>query len=153
MRRMKLLAALFAIVAVMAFGAGAAQAWGWYWNAEIDLEGTSLRTAWTVAGGDQDDYFADIRVSVPRRAKAKILEVAEGHERVSIRSHRGLSCDRNSVDAIVTFKVKAISEGVSREGNVEVDITANGRTIGAADGRLGKKISVKLEVPARHPSC
>jgi hypothetical protein len=154
MRRIKLLAALFAILAVMALGTGAAQAyWGWYWNAEIDLEGTSLRTAWTVTDGDQDDYFAYIRVSVPRKAKAELLDLAEGHERVKISTQGRLSCDRNSVDAIVTFNVKAVGKGASRKGNVEVDITANGKTIGVADGRLGKRITLKLDVPAKHPRC
>ena len=152
MRRTTLLATFAAILIVMAMGAGAAQAyWGWYWNAEIDLEGTSLRTAWTVVDGDEDDYFTDIRISVPRKADADVVGVAEGHEKVKIKSGRKLSCDADSVDAIVTFKVKADGKGVDRKGRVEVEITANGEIIGTADGRIGKKITVNVDVPATDP--
>jgi len=154
MRRTTLLATFAAILIVMAMGAGAAQAyWGWYWNAEINLEGTSLRTAWTVVDGDESDYFTDIRVSVPRKADADVVEFAEGHERVKISSGRRLSCDADSVDAIVTFKVKADDKRVDRKGRVEVEITADGQVIGTADGRVGKKISVRVEVPANDPDC
>ena len=154
MRRTTLLAAFAAILIVMAMGAGAAQAyWGWYWNAEIDLEGTSLRTAWTVVDGDENDYFTDIRVSVPRGADADVDEFAEGHERVSINSGHRLSCDQYSVEAIVTFKVKADGRGVDRNGNVEVEISADDEIIATADGRVGEKITVKVDVPAPNNDC
>jgi hypothetical protein len=151
---MKLMAALLAIVAVMGLGAGAAQAyWGWYWNAEIDVEGTSLRTAWTVVGGDSDDYFTDIRVSVPRGAEAEVIEFAGSFEHVSIRSRGSLSCDSRSVEALVTFKVSATDKDADENAWVEVELTANGKSIGTADGRVGKRITVRTDVPARHPGC
>jgi len=154
MRRIKLLAALFPIVAVLGIGSGAAQAyWGWYWNAEIDVEGTSLRTAWSVVGGDSDDYFTDIRVSVPRRADVEVLEFAEGYESVSISSCGSLSCDSNSVEAFVTFKVSATDKDADENAWVEVELTANGESIGTADGRVGKRITVRTDVPASHPGC
>jgi len=154
MRRMKLLAALFAIVAVMGIGAGAAQAyWGWYWNAEIDVEGTSLRTAWTVVGGDSDDYFTDVHVSVPRRTEVEVIEFAESYESVSISSRGSLSYDSNSVEALVTFKVSATDKDADENAWVEVELTANGKSIGTADGRVGKRITVRTDVPARHPGC
>jgi hypothetical protein len=153
MRRTKLLAALVAILAVMAFGAGAAQAyWGWYWNAEIDVEGTDLRTAWTVVGGDSDDYFADIRVSVPRGADADVIDVAD-HERVSTSARGSLSCDSGSVETVVTFKVSATDKDADENAWVEVELTANGDSIGTAAGRVGKRITVRADVPATDPDC
>ena len=91
MRRTTLLAALVAILIVMALGTGAAQAgWGWYWNAEINLEGTSLRTAWTVVDGDENDYFAKIRVKVPRGADAEVIEASSPHFHHSTCRHMNL---------------------------------------------------------------
>ena len=154
MRRTTLLAAFAAILIVMAMGAGAAQAyWGWYWNAEIDLEGTSLRTAWTVVDGDENDYFTDIRVSVPRGADADLGEVAEGHERVSIGTRGSLSCDSGSVETLVTFKVNAIDKDANEDAWVEVELTANDILIGTANGRVGKRITMRVDVPATDPDC
>lgn len=137
----------------MTLGAGAAQAyWGWYWNAEIDLEDASLRTAWTVVGGDSDDYFTDIRVSVPRGADAEVIEVAD-HERVSIGTRGSLSCDSGSVEALVTFKVSATDKNADPNAWVEVELSANGDSLGTAVGRVGKRITVRADVPATDPDC
>ena len=153
MRRMRLLAAMVAVLTVMAFGAGAAHAyWGWYWNAEIDLEGTVVHTQWSV-DGDQGDYFTDIRVSVPRGADADILAVAGRYESVSLRSRGSLSCDVDSVEAVVSFKVNAADSDADFRADVEVSIVVDGDSIATATGRVGKRISVTADVPVSDPGC
>ena len=153
MRRMKLLAAMVAVLTVMAFGAGAAHAyWGWYWNAEINVEGTVVHTQWSV-DGDQGDYFADIRVSVPRGADADILAVAGRYESVTLHSRGSLSCDADSVEAVVSFKVSAATADADSKAAVNVSINIGGDAIVSAVGRVGKTISLRADVPAKNNDC
>ncbi|MCH8086517.1 MAG: hypothetical protein IIC81_01555 [Chloroflexi bacterium] len=51
MWRIRALVLMGVLVGMLIFGAVGVYA-GWYWNSQTDVEGTSLRTIWTVVGDE-----------------------------------------------------------------------------------------------------
>ena len=152
MRGSKLVTSIVVVFALLVLGAGIAHA-GWYWNAEIDVEGTILRTAWTVDGADADDYFAKISIWLPKGAEAELVDYAEGRERVKIYEHRRLSCNADSIDGVVTYNVRPDGRDADRQARVEVTLLADGVRIGGGTGRIGQAITVQIDIPADEPDC
>jgi hypothetical protein len=126
--------------------------WGWWWNAQLDIEGVEVHTAWTVVGGgDADDYRAGIQVRVPHGTDASIVDQAN-NEVVLLKSRGGLECDDDGLEAQVAFQVHS-QPGVPAGGTVEVEVTADGDVIGSGSGRLGERIELDVFIAASNPSC
>ena len=80
-------------------------AYGWYWNARVEVEGVSVRTLWTVVGendttidGEADGYEADISVTVPDGADTTVVEWA-ANERVHLIQSDELECKSDGIEA------------------------------------------------------
>ena len=149
MWRIRALVLLGVLVGMLIFGAVGVYA-GWYWNSQTDVEGTSLRTIWTVEG-DEDgsqNYHADINIALPEGAQIGSPVVALT-ETLTFSTDSELECDDDGLEAVVTFNV--IDDGPGKK--VRVTITADGKNIGRDIGNLGEEIVVKVDIPAGDPSC
>ncbi len=73
---------------------------GWHWNAQIDVEGTDVRTQWTVDNGEDsdaaDDYSAQIHVQLPKEAEASVVATA-ANESVVLNNTGGLNCSADGI--------------------------------------------------------
>lgn len=151
MSRIRLMVAAGVIAAVLLVGAAVAYA-GWWWNAQIDVQGTTLRTIWSVTG-DEDgstNYFANINVALPQGVAATVLSQA-ATESVSFSSDSGLACGSGSIESIVSFNVAALDGAVGKR--VKVTVTANDMPIGHGNGSLGEDIGVTVSIPTSSPGC
>ena len=149
MWRIRALVLLGVLAGMLIFGAVGVYA-GWYWNSQTDIEGTSLRTIWTVEG-DEDgsqNYHADINIALPEGAQRGSPVVALT-ETVTFSSDSELDCDDEGLEAIVTFNVTGDGPGTK----VKVTITVDGIVIEEDKGHLGEEIEVKVDIPADDPSC
>ena len=142
----------------MIVGASVAYAgWGWWWNAEIELEGLELRTAWTVDGGEDsdaaDDYHARIKVSLPGDARATIVTTAD-QETVVIKKSKGLRCGPNGLQASVQYKARSVEKiDLQARHRVQTRVTLDGKLVGEKSGRHNESITIRFNVPADHPAC
>ena len=127
---------------------GASVAYGkWWWNAEIDVEGTSLRTEWRVTGDPKGaaNYEAKIRLSLPEGAHAEVLSQTPD-ESVAIVADPFLECRADGIEAVVTYDVAPL--GGRQGARVKVSVTVDGEVVGKAAGRIGDPISLGLIIPA-----
>ena len=149
MWRIRALVLLGVLVGMLIFGAVGVYA-GWYWNSQTDVEGTSLRTIWTVVGDEKgsENYHADINIALPEGAQIGDSVVALT-ETLTFSTDSELECDDDGLEAVVTFNV--IDDGPGKK--VRVTITADGKNIGRDIGNLGEEIVVKVDIPAGDPSC
>ena len=153
MRHLRSLVIVSVLVSLLVVGTTVAYAdWGWWWNSKIDVEGTTVRTAWTVLGDlkGSGGYTAAITVTLPDGANASVLEQA-GNESVVLAHDSKLSCTASSVDAIVTYNVTSPSGQPGQR--VSVSVEAGGQVIGQERGRLGHDISLHVSIPATGASC
>ena len=149
MWRIRALVLLGVLVGMLIFGAVGVYA-GWYWNSQTDVEGTSLRTIWTVVGDEKgsENYHADINIALPEGAQIGDLVVAPT-ETLTFSTDSELDCDNDGLEAVVTFNVT----GDGPRKKVRVTITADGKNIGRDIGALGENIAVSVVIPADNPTC
>ena len=149
MWRIRALVLMGVLVGMLIFGAVGVYA-GWYWNSQTDVEGTSLRTIWTVVGDEKgsENYYANLNIALPEGAEIGDSVVAPS-ETLTFSSDSELGCDNDGLEAVVTFNV--IGDGPGKK--VRVTITADGKNIGRDIGDLGEEIVVKIDIPADDPSC
>ena len=146
MWRMRLLVLAAVLVGMLAFGAIAVYA-GWYWNAQIDVEGVDLRTQWTVTDDPdgQNNYQARIVVKVPNDADASVVAQANS-ERVVLNHTGGLECGGDGIEIQVDYVILPV-DGASGT-QVEVSVTANGAVIGSGTGTVDDNIKLRdLVIP------
>ena len=127
-------------------------AYGWYWNARLDVESVFVRTVWTVldgndqtVDGEADSYEAHIWVKLPDSADTAIVERAD-NERVHLIHTGGLDCKPDGIEAEVAYRVRVI--GPVEGTKVAVVVLADGVHVDAATGHLGEKIQLQVLIPA-----
>ena len=127
---------------------GASVAYGkWWWNAEIDVEGSSLRTEWRVTGDPKGaaNYEAEIRLSLPEGAHAELISQTPD-EAVAIVADPFLECRSDGIEGVVTYDVSPLAG--SKGSRVKVSVTVDGDVVGKASGRVGDPISLGVIIPA-----
>ena len=119
---------------------------GWQWNAALDVEGTEVRTAWTVVDDPRGDtnYHTDIKFKHPKRANVEVLEKART-EAVTLKPTGSLECGPDGIEAKIEYKVTALSGAVG--GEVEVTVTADDEVVGQKSGNLNAYIKVDVLIP------
>ena len=135
-------------VLVGALVLGASVAYGkWWWNSEIDVEGSSLRTEWRVVGDPKgaNNYDAEILVSLPEGALAEVVSLAP-NESVVVRSDNILECRSDGIEAVITYDVEP-TDG-AKGSRVKVSVTVDGELVGKESGRVGDPISLGVIIPA-----
>ena len=121
------------LVAVLV--AGASVAYGkWWWNAELDVEGTSVKTQWRVVGDPRgaENYDAEIEFSVPPGANVEVLSQTP-NETVEVRTSSILDCRRRGMEAVVTYDIEAGDD--ARGSHVRVSVIADDRVAARGGGR------------------
>ncbi len=151
MWRTRISVVLGVFTATLIVGAAVAYA-GWYWNAQIDVEGADVRTQWTVVGDPDgaNNYEADIHVDLPPGAEASIEEIA-WNETVTLGEDENLKCGKKGVEAEVTYNIEGLDGADGKKVNVTV--TADGKKIGRGRGELGDDISVRVRIPTHGKVC
>ena len=147
MWRLRSIVSLGAFVAVLVLGTAVAfGSHNWWWNAQIDVEGTDVRTVWSVHD-DPDgagNYEASITLTIPNEADASIVSQSS-NETVELKSNGGLECTSQGIEAKAVFRV------YSQEGpawnEVVVSVTADGTKIGSGTGALGGIVQVDVLIP------
>ena len=142
MLRFRSIVILVVVIATMLFGALVAEAgWGWWWNAQIDVEGADVHTVWTVVDDPDgaDSYTATIIVRVPEEAKAKLVSKAK-NEKVVIKHSDDLSCRPDGIEMTVVYKIESI--GDAGGSTVGVVVRADRHVLGGRIGEVGRKIKL-----------
>ena len=140
MWRMKILVVSVVVLGALLFGAVVAYA-GWTWNAKVDVEGTTISTAWSVANGGKARYHAEIVITVPANAVVDVVEVARS-ETVTVK-YTEEPCSEGVIDALVSYLVTGKGHGT--DVSVSVDQVGGGN-YGSAQGTLGIPISVNAAI-------
>ena len=146
MRRLKRSVIVAAVVAVLAlFMVQAAQA-GWFWNAQLDVEGAEVHLAWSVDDEDgQDDYRALIAVRYPRGADVTVVSQLTEKENVVLIPTRRLEQTEAGVEIEVTFLVIPTRGAAGRD--VQVSIVGPTGTLDEGDGKVRRQITLSAVVP------
>ena len=146
MRRLKRSVIVAAVVAVLAlFMVQAAQA-GWFWNAQLDVEGAEVHLAWSVDDEDgQDDYRALIAVRYPKGADVTVVSQMTENEKVVLIPSRQLEQTEAGVEIEATFLITPRRGADGRD--VHVSIVGPTGTLDEGDGTVRRKIALSAVVP------
>lgn len=133
---------VLALSAMLVSASVALAAWGWEWNAQLDIDGVETHTAWTVTdGSDPDAYRAQIRVWVPKGTDASVVSQTTSSENVVVLEDKTLVCDVDGVEVRAQYRILPVrgADGTS----VAVALKdANGDPFAGATGGLNQKITV-----------
>lgn len=151
MWRFRVLAGLGVLTGILIFGAVIVHA-GWYWNAEIDVEGIDVRTIWTVVDDEEGakSYHAAIVVGLPEHADAKVVSEAET-ETVHLVYTEHLACTPTGIESVVGYRVVPLHGAVGEL--VEVTVTADGVVVGHDTGHVGEAIKLRVLIPTDGRAC
>jgi len=155
MRRLRLMAVLGVVAAVLLLGTTVAQAgWGWWWNASLDVEGTEVHTEWTVVDdADGSNYGAQIKVWSPKEASVVVLDSASNETVVTPEGNQGYVCRSEGVEVRVEYLVNGVSDTAVGH-QVEVRVVADGLVVAERTGEVGTRLSVEVLIPTNGvPSC
>ena len=146
MWRLKIPLLLGALVAGLVVGLAVTQG-AWWWNARIDVEGSVIRTAWSVVDDPEgsSNYHTTIKVKLPREAVSEVLAEADT-EVVFLETSRKLKCRDDGIQTKVSYVV----EGLDGATGKRVEVTVYGpedEVLGENSGKVGKKISLKVVIP------
>ena len=127
------------ILGTLLFGVVTAHAWGWWWNAQVDVGGTEVHTAWAVNDdANADNYRARIKVYVPEGVDASVT-TALSNETVTLHEDANLACGTIRV----VYKISG-QRGVDGE---EVAVWVTGSLDDPdATGDVGDKITVNAVI-------
>ena len=131
------------------FGALAAHG-TWWWNSNIDVEGTEVRTVWEVTDDQHHlySYMADFLVMVPKDVRAVVVEQGS-NETVTVRKSRKLQCLQDLMEVRVQGKVSALDGTTGTQA--KITLTANGVPVGEKSGEVGSVIDQTVLVEAVCP--
>ena len=142
---------------VLTFGAVAAHAF-WWWNAQINVEGTDIHTTWKVAGPEgtallaEDNKFKPQIYATLPEGTAAVVESQAKTERVHLRVSNALQCQPNGVPAVVEYRVA--HKGQTEGKTVIAKVTLNdGIVLDQAQGELNQRINLKVLIPVTNPDC
>ncbi|MBI2866177.1 MAG: hypothetical protein HYX99_02295 [Chloroflexi bacterium] len=124
---------------------------GWFWNAQLDIEGTTTRIAWTVNDPNASSYRADMWVYVPEGAEASVENLLSEKEKVHIVPDASLACTSTGVEVRAVVQVKP--NGAVKGRDVGVALLADGAVVDLATGNVTDRIEVSGTIPADNPSC
>ena len=135
-----------AIVAMLSVVAVPATMAGWFWNAQLDVEGAEVHLAWSVDDEDgQDDYRALIAVRYPRGADVTVVSQLTEKENVVLIPTRRLEQTEAGVEIEVTFLVIPTRGAAGRD--VQVSIVGPTGTLDEGDGKVRRQITLSAVVP------
>ena len=145
MWKFKLLLVPTIVLGTLLFGVVSAHAWGWWWNAELEVGGEEVHTVWAV-DGNEADYFASINIYLPQGVTAEVVEASD-NERVRLHEDGDLACGPGGAETRVEYKVRA-------KGKAN-DTVVTARVTGAGNNDLGEpaigsthgKITVNAVIP------
>ena len=142
MWKFKLLLVPTIILGTLLFGVVTAHAWGWWWNAQVDVGGTEVHTAWAVNDdANADNYRARIKVYVPEGVDASVT-AALSNETVTLHKDADLACGTIRV----VYKISG-QRGVDGE-DVAVWVTPGDGSLDDPDatGDVGDKLTVTAAI-------
>ena len=153
MRRVKVLLVTTVALVALLVGATVVRA-GWEWNAHVNVETAKLGLGWGVIDdvNGAADYSALITVTLPEGANARVGKVAP-NETVVLNSSAGLYCTSGGIEANVAYRVSPLNGANGTQVAVTIAMVAGqkpgatGDVLGAATGRVGGDISVRVLVP------
>ncbi len=151
MWRFRTIIVLGALAGMVIFGATIAHG-AWWWNSHLNVEGQSLRTAWTVEDDPDgvDDYWGTIKLTLPPGTDATVLEVAPNEELDVVYSN-SVSCQPDGIEARVAYTIKPLT-GVDGS-QVYVNVNVNGILVGEKYGKVRRTLGIDILIPAANPSC
>ena len=143
MWKLKLLLGSMVILGTLLFGVVTAHAWGWWWNAELDVDGNEVHTAW----GVNDDtnpkgYFANIYVYLPPQVPASVVTQSRTEE-VTFHEDNGLSCGRKGIPIVAVYDVQAKKAGANGQELAAWLLDGIGNALGFNTGVVGQDLTVK----------
>jgi len=142
---MKALAISVVVLGALLFGAVVANA-GWGWNAKIDVGGTVISTQWEVDA--KGGYNAQITVTVPKKAKISLVDIASDVETVELRHSKKLRCTESGIEASVKYEFEANKGRGGRQAVVvTVALVDNGVVLGEASGSVRDTLKVDVVIP------
>ncbi|MCH7779294.1 MAG: hypothetical protein IH848_00480 [Acidobacteria bacterium] len=143
MLKFKVLLGSMVILGTLLFGVVTAHAWGWYWNAELDIDGNEVHTAWGVNDdADPKGYFANIHVYLPPNVPASVVTQARNEE-VTFHEDNGLSCNRKGIPIVAVYDVQAKKKKAAAQvQTLAVFLFQGGTTLGFNIGVVGENLTV-----------
>ena len=154
MWRIRSLFVFAVLAAVLLVGTVVVQAgWGWWWNAQFDVEGVEVHTAWTV-DGDGSNYWAQIKFWAPKGADVIVINESDNETVVTPEAGLGLECTADGVAAKVEYRVKATSDSATGEtAYVWVTVVGVPEPVGEGSGLVGDRFTVDVFIPVANPTC
>ena len=94
-----------------------------------------------------------VKLWAPKGAEVVVNEQSANETVVTPKGSRGLACSTNNVEVIVQYLAIANSDdAVGSHLAVSVE-TADGTVLGEAEGTVGSRLSLNVQVPAVDASC
>ncbi len=119
---------------------------GWFWNAQLDVQGTDVRLVWTVDDPDGADlYKAKIEFEYPEGAKVVLVNRMTDKERVKLEEDDDLSATRRGLEVQAEFKISPLKGADGHTASVS--IVADGVVLASGTGPVGKEIKLSTTVP------
>ena len=156
MWRIRSLFVLAVLAVVVLVGTVVVQAdWGWWWNAQLDVEGVEVHTAWTVEDdADGSNYRAQIKFWAPQGADVVVVDESDNESVVTPEAGVGLACTADGVEAKVEYLVLATSgSATGQDASVWVTVVGVPEPIGEGSGQVGDRITVDVVIPVANPTC
>ena len=140
MLKFKLLLGSMVVLGTLLFGVLSVHAWGWYWNAGLDVDGNEVHTAWAVNDPDPKGYFTNIDVYLPPNVPASVVTKAR-YEEVTFHEDNGLSCGRKGIPIVAVYDVHAKSGADGQELGAWL-LDGSGSALGFKIGVVGQNLTV-----------
>ena len=138
-------------VVLLAIVMGATVAYGvWWWNSNVEVNGSELRTVWEVLDDDicAYCYSANVLIKVPKDADAHIVDT-NTNETVRIRKAKSQSCLSDGTEVHVQATVSDDGGGTGTQA--KVTLIVDGTVVSEKVGAIGSKIKQDIVMPSTCP--
>lgn len=123
-----------------------AAAGGWFWNAQLDVEGTEVHLVWSVDDPDgANNYRANNGFSYPRGIDVTVVALLTENEKVYLTPSKKLATTDGGIEVQARFHI--VSLNGANDKTVSVAITAGGQQIASAQGSVGDVLVLSGVVP------